>query len=236
MKDNSFITYYDFALSKMNNDRNEFFKDGVLTLNANYTLMEMVKFLMSEKVDKKGEGLGVNQLGLPYKELVSWWVKDMDAPLDFTEQIYTAFIARYFYRPINQNTLDLHLLKLYQFFIERKQALILKFKAYTQYTIDSENENSSEGDGGTTVTTTFRGAVSTVPENEVDLDLAKTDLPYADNFGKTVEDVETKNTGGNTNTTRNAQGKDLSKFIDVEAEMASIFRDADKSDLFLMVM
>lgn len=227
------ITYYDYGLSLLNKNSSEFFMDGKLTLDANYTLEEITSKLIEERVNEKGEGLGYNYLGLP-TQLVFWWEKGMDVPIDYTPTIYRAFIMRYFNRQINQQTIDMHKLKLQQFFWGHQQSLILKYKGYTQTKLESTTDKQDTADGGTTVTTLGRSANSTVPENKVDVDVDSTTLDYADDFTKSKQDVTTKNDGTNESVTTNLVDKDLTPLMNVAGELDSLFRAVEREQLFML--
>lgn len=231
------ISYYDYGISLLNKTENEFFADGKLSLEGNYTLNQVIDKLMEEAVNKKGEPTGVNNLGLPIA-LVSWWPDPenddpIDAPIDYTNTVYRAFFSRFFNRQINQQTIDSHKLKLQQFFLGHQQSLILKYKAYTQDKLKTKTKRDHTQDGGTTVTTLTRGANSTVPENQVDVDVASTNLEYADDFSKSKQDVKTTNDGTDTNTTNTASDKDLQFALNLPGELESLYRDAEKAQLFM---
>lgn len=228
------ISYYDYGISLLNRRSNEFFMDGKLTLEANYTLERIVNALVVELLDENGEGIGYNILGLPM-DLVSWFPEEADKPVNYTQDIYRAFITRFFNRQINQQTFDMHKLKLQQFFMARKQALIMQYRAYTQVTLKNVNNKNDNADGGVTVTTTSAMANSTVPENEVDIDVKNTKLTYADDLARSVQEVSTRNDGNNTSTNTTSAEKDLKDYINLDGELEKLFDSAEKEQLFMQV-
>lgn len=226
------ISYYDYGVSLLNKHHNEFFQDGKLTLDANYTLEEIIDMLLEEKPNRKGDPSGYNYLGLPI-DLVSWIEEGMDHPLDFSDDIYRSFVSHFFTRQINQQTIDSHKLRLYQFFIGHKQSLIMKYRAYTQTALQSKDISDHTQDGGTTVTTLTRGANSTMPEDQVDVDVASTDMPYADDFTKSKQDVTTSNDGTDTTVNSTSQDKDLEFALNLPGELESLYAAAEAHQLFM---
>lgn len=216
------VTYDRYATSKMNDNDSEFFnKDGNFTITGEYTLNQKVDFMLDENI---------LQLDM---ELIQWWKKGMDQPINLSRDVYKAFIKYFFNWQINQQTIDLHKIKLQAFFEARKYYLIDRLMAYTQYQLEDTTENEKTGDGGTTTTKDTRAADSTVPENQVNLDVASTNVEYADNFGQSRETIEVKNNGTNTNTNTRRKDQDMFRFISVGSELQPLFNDAIKHDLFM---
>lgn len=217
------VTYDEYVTSKMNQNNHEFFnKDGNFTITAEYTLEQKIDFMISENI-----------LELDM-ELIKWYKKGMDQPINLSEDVYRAFIAYFYNWQINQQTIDLHKVKLKGFFSSRKYQLISRLMAYTQYQLSDISENEASANGGTTTTVTTAAAESTVPENQVDIDLGNPKMEYADNLGKSKQDTTVKNNGTNTKTNTVTKDKDLFKYIGLGSELQFLFNEAiSPCDLFM---
>lgn len=216
------VTYDRYTSSIINQNSSQFInEDGNFTITAQSTLEEKVEFMLEQ-----------NLLRLDM-ELVQWWKKGMDQPINLSADIYRAFIMNFWNRQINQQTIDLHRVKLHSFFAARKHQLITRMMAYTQYQLQDQAEDEHSGDGGTTTTVLGRSADSTVPENQVDVDVASTNMPYADSFVKSKQDTTVKHNGTDTNTNTKTRDNDMFKFISVGSELQFLFDEAIKQDLFL---
>lgn len=234
------ISYYDYGISLLNKENNEFFENGKLTLDANYTLDMIIDKLMEEVLLPDGEPSGRNRMGLPV-DLVSWWPDPetndpVDAPIDFTPVVYRSFFSHFFNRQINQQTIDSHKLKLQQFFLGHQQSLIMKYRAYTQTQLKNTSKTERAQDGGLTTTTTTIGVNSSTPEDEVDIDLKTLEFGYADDRSASRQEVKNTNDGTDTTTNTNTADKDLEFALNLPGELESLYRDAEKHQLFMQSM
>jgi hypothetical protein len=215
----------DVVIEDRHSARNEFFDDNKnLRFNVHgtqYTLDEKINFMLDNNIFN----LDMN--------LVFWSEKGKDRPMNFSRDIYYAFFSYFWHRQINQQTVDLHGVKLRAFFGARKLQLTAKFRAYNQFTLNTTQTTDHNNNAAVQTSTLYRGANSTVPENKVDVDVASTSLDYADNFQKNKKDTVETHTGGNQTINSTNHDKDLGSFLNVESELQKLFDEAVQQQLFM---
>lgn len=219
------VTYDRYITSEMNRNDNEFFdENGMLRFDVHdvqYTLEEKISFCL----DKNLLRLDMN--------LYAYTERGKDHPTNYTRYVYENFIRYFYNRQINQQTIDLHRIKLQNFFESKKFEMINFFKASTQYQFVDTSNTEKTDTGGNTVSKLYRGADSTVPENEVNVDVASTSLSYADSFQKTKEDTTTVNDSKNSTLTTNTKDRDFMELLDIQNYMEKLYRDAIRQDIFM---
>ena len=188
------------------------------------------EFTLNEKIDY---ALDYNIFGLDMN-LVVWSEPNVDVPINYSRLIYTAFLSYFWNNQINQQTIDLHKLKLQAFFNARKLQLTGRYRAMSQYQKRNNTQNTKTNDGSKGTSTLYRQANSTVPENEVNVDVATTTLDYADDFTKWKKDVSNTDNSSSNNDTLNTKDNDLMFLLNAKSELQWLFDEAIQQELFMM--
>lgn len=223
------VTYDRYVTSLMNGEHgnNEFidYEKNHITLEKNYTLDEKIEYFLEKNPFKLDM----------YLVVVS--KENMDAPLNFSKAIYKSYLMKFWGQQINQQTIDLHILKVRSFFDSRKQYLNLLFRAFNQIDLTDKSVQQNEATQGGGKSTLERRADSTVPENEVDVDVANTTLTYADDFYKLKRDETDNSTSNSEQTTTSIKEKDLTFVFNLprDLDLMWLWQEVIKEQLFMVV-